>query len=495
LHQLTDARSGNLSPVILRSSDALEVAFVTYYKGQTRIQAIAGNRVLATVASKDFGEPGPLVEFQPQMAHALVPENIHKKSRFEGLSLAGGMPPIALGVTSSGNFYGNTMITFTDLLGDHQFSFYFQSVSQYRALSFSYLTIENRLQWAVQGFLQDLFYYGQNTALYDPSLAPFISRDAAEAVQSQRGGSAFVIYPVNRYTRIELNGGYMWLDEHYNDPTLQELSQQYQTDQYGNPIFRRGHMLPYGVSLVRETTVFRDFGPIAGNTFKVSLSGSPGDGVTWLSRRTLDFDFRNYQRLVANGLFAFRFKGFRSWGPNPDFLYFGGNSEMRGYEYLQFLGHKAFFTNLELRYPLVDALVTPVGIFGGLRGVMFFNLGGAGFNNQDFRAFASGTEGVPLFIGYAPDPITGLPVPAYGPDIPVSGFRLVDTWASYGLGLQTAVLGFPIHFDWAWKTKFNRDYEDVLFFYPAYQIDPSGTLRGSDFFRRVKFQFWIGYDF
>jgi hypothetical protein len=490
LQQLTDTRSGNLSPVILRSSDALDIAFVTYYKGRTQIHTVAGNRVLATVASTDFGEPGPIVDFTPQMAHKLVPENIHKKGRFEGMSLAG-RPPIALGVTSSGNFYGNTEVTFTDLLGDQQFSVYFQSVSQYRALSAQYLTIEKRLQWALQGFWQDLFYYGQNAALYDPSLAPFIDRNSAEAVQSQRGATAYVIYPLNKYTRVELSGGYMYLDEHYNDPALESLANQYQTDQYGNPIFRKGNMIPYGVSIVRETTVFRDFGPVAGNTSKVSFFGSPGDGVNWLSRRTLDVDVRHYQRLMANGVLAFRFKGFRSWGPNPDFLYFGGNSEMRGYEYLQFLGHKAFFTDVELRYPFVDALVTPIGILGGLRGVLFFNLGGAGFNNQNFRPFVSSTESIPVFLGYAQDPLTGLATPVYSPPIPVSGFRLVDSQASYGLGFQTALLGFPIHFDWAWKTLFNRDYEDLLYYYPASQTNQ----RGSDYFRKVKFQFWIGYDF
>jgi outer membrane protein assembly factor BamA len=139
----------------------------------------------------------------------------------------------------------------------------------------------------------------------------------------------------------------------------------------------------------------------------------------------------------------------------------------------------------------VDALVTPVGILGGLRGVLFFNLGGAGFNNQNFRPFASNSENIPVFLGYVQDPITGLPVPVFSPPVPVSGFRLVDSQASYGLGLQTAVLGFPIHFDWAWKTRFNRDYEDILYYYAGSQTNQ----RGSDYFRKVKFQFWIGYDF
>ena len=44
----------------------------------------------------------------------------------------------------------------------------------------------------------------------------------------------------------------------------------------------------------------------------------------------------------------------------------------------------------------------------------------------------------------------------------VSGFRLVDGRASYGFGLETFALGFPIHFDWAWRTLFNKSWEDAL---------------------------------
>ena len=494
LQQMTDALAGNFSPVVLRTSDALHVGFIAYYKGEERIHTITGDRVLVTASTADFGEAGPIVDFTPETGHTLVPENIHKKGKFENMALAG-RPPIGLGVTSSGNFYGNTQVVFSDLLGDQQFSFFFQSVSQYRTFSFEYLTIEKRLQWAIQAFSQDTFYFGQNPYLYDPGYAQFIDRDTAESQQSQRGATAFVIYPFNKYTRAELSGGYMHLTETYNNPVLQELSQQYQIDQYGNPVFRNGHMLPFGLSLVRETTVFRDYGPVAGNTFKVSFFGSPGDGVKWLSRRTLDVDLRHYQRLVANGVLAFRFKGFTSFGPNPDFLYFGGNSEMRGYEYLQFLGQKAFFTNVELRYPLVNAVLTPFGVLGGLRGVMFFNLGGNGFSNQNFRAFAHQTEEVPVLLGYGSN-IFGQPIPIYSDPVPVTGFRLVDSWASYGIGFQTAVLGFPVHFDWAWRTKFNSFYEDILFFYQANGANPGGPfVSGSSIFRKVKFQFWIGYDF
>ena len=57
----------------------------------------------------------------------------------------------------------------------------------------------------------------------------------------------------------------------------------------------------------------------------------------------------------------------------------------------------------------------------------------------------------------------------------------------YGIGLETFALGFPIHFDWSWRTLFNRDWEDVA-------LTRSGWAAASEF-RKPKFTVWIGYDF
>ena len=68
---------------------------------------------------------------------------------------------------------------------------------QYRTTALTYTNTGRRFHYALQGFSQDLFYFGQDLtasgALYDPALAPYISRDLAEAVQSQRGGTVFGI--------------------------------------------------------------------------------------------------------------------------------------------------------------------------------------------------------------------------------------------------------------------------------------------------------------
>jgi len=95
-------------------------------------------------------------------------------------------------------------------------------------------------------------------------------------------------------------------------------------------------------------------------------------------------------------------------------------------------------------------------------------------------------------IGYVADP-SGLPILGangqpqliFGQPQVISGFRLKDGRASYGLGLETFALGFPIHFDWSWRTTFNKEWEDVVF----------ASSGGSSWFRHPRFAIWIGYDF
>jgi outer membrane protein assembly factor BamA len=242
--------------------------------------------------------------------------------------------------------------------------------------------------------------------------------------------------------------------------------------------------MPFGATFVNETTIFREFGPLAGRTMRLGYEVSPGVGG-FLSRQTVDLDARHYMRIGTTGLLAVRARGFTSWGDYPDFMYFGGNSEMRGYEYLEFLGHDAGFVNAELRFPLIEAMATPVGVMGGIRGVFFFDIGGARVKGQPFTFWSNKDEVVDTIAGYTFDPDTGAFVPIPGDKKLISGFRLVDGRASYGVGLETFALGFPIHFDWSWRTLFNKDWEDAIF----------ASRGGSSWFRKSRFAVWIGYDF
>jgi len=402
---------------------------------------------------------------------------------------------VNVGVTSGGDIFGGTAVTFSDVLGDQQFSMFAASISQYRTLSFAYTNLSRRINYALQGFSQTQFFYGQQSGVfYDPAYAGFIDRDLATATTTIRGGTAFAIYPFNRYRRVEVSAGLIDYDQRFNDPSLQELSNQYQTQQFGSPLLQSGFYVPLGLTYVQETTVFREFGPLSGNTMRLRYEVAPPIGSA-LQRQTADIDARFYQRIGSTGLLALRARGFRSWGDAPEFLYFGGNSEMRGYDYLQFVGSHSAFLNAELRFPLIEAMLTPLGVMGGIRGVFFANMGGGHFagqqsvtstptNPQEYRWFATGSEVYTPIIGYKPISLVQQE-PIYGIPQTVSGLRLVDARASYGVGLETFALGFPIHVDWSWKTLFNRDWEDLLF----------AAFGGSSEFRKAQVHFWIGYDF
>jgi hypothetical protein len=76
----------------------------------------------------------------------------------------------------------------------------------------------------------------------------------------------------------------------------------------------------------------------------------------------------------------------------------------------------------------------------------------------------------------------------------VSGFRLQDGRASYGLGLETFALGFPIHFDWSWRTLLNQGWENIVF--ACTTVDNTGhCISSANEWRRPRFAVWIGYDF
>jgi hypothetical protein len=394
---------------------------------------------------------------------------------------------VNVGVTSSGDVFGGSAVTFSDVLGDKQFSLYAASISQYRTLAFSFFNAARRFNFSLQGFSQTQFFYGAlEGVFYDPIFSSLIAadRDLAVATRTVRGGTAFGIWPIDRYRRVELFGGLLQYREEFNDPSLEAYSQDFQQDRFGRELFRRGTYIPLGVNFVQETTIFREFGPLAGNTMRLSYEVSPAIGDT-LGRQTADVDARYYLRLGGTGLLALRAKGFKSWGDAPDFTYFGGNSEMRGYEYLEFIGSEAAFLNAELRFPFIEAMLTPIGILGGIRGVFFANMGGARFEGQPFKWLSNKSEIYTPVVNFNENPLTGQLTPIFGPPTRVDGLRLVDARASYGIGLETFALGFPVHFDWAWRTLFNRDWEDLRF----------AAIGGSSAFRKARFAMWIGYDF
>ena len=203
LRQYTDAVGGNWSPIVLNEGKTSRIAFVSYFKNEYSIRTLERKEPLHTAASADFGAPGPIIDFVPPLQHTLVKENQRKKGTFEKMFLEG-RPPVNVGVTNNGDVFGGTQVSFGDVLGDKQVNLFAASISQYRTMSLSYVDLSRRFQFALQGYSQTQFFYGQLGGLfYDPAFAPFLSRSDAIATRTVRGGSAFGIYPFSRYRRVD----------------------------------------------------------------------------------------------------------------------------------------------------------------------------------------------------------------------------------------------------------------------------------------------------
>ena len=107
------------------------------------------------------------------------------------------------------------------------------------------------------------------------------------------------------------------------------------------------------------------------------------------------------------------------------------------------IGNRAAFANFEFRFPLIDFLVTPVFNFQQVRGVLFFDIGGANY------------DGINIVDNRREDDF--LPDGNLNPDGLRIGQkfqfmkdgRLLDGTASVGYGVSFNFLGLELHWDFA----------------------------------------------
>jgi hypothetical protein len=450
VRQFTDTLGGNMTPAVLPGKGPEKVAFISYFKGEYRLQTIEPGEPLKEVDQEvEVASDESIVDFQPDVVHQVIPQNKRKKHTFEKLFLEG-RPPLNVGVTSGGDFFGGSQVALSDVLGDQNFLFTAMSLREFRSYEGTYLNLSRRLHWGVMGFDNTQFFFASPYGLQQG-----FGREGAFATQRFSGALALAQYPLDKFRRLEFSAGVLRVREGFTNAFAEEQAAQ-QAALLGVPLFfNNGSLIPITASLVAETTRFREFGPLTGHTFSLSFMAAPGLGNA-LARRTVEGDVRKYIRLGQSAVFATRVRGFLSSGENPDYFYFGGNMELRGYPYLSLVGNKGFFANVELRLPIIDLMKTPIGILGPVRGTLYAGVGGAHFRGEAYK-FGTSESG----ISYVKDPLFGEPV---------SGYHLIDGRASYGFGLQFFFLGYPLHFDWSRLT----------------DLKVSSPTR---------FDFWVGFDF
>ena len=288
-----------------------------------------------------------------------------------------------VGVTSGGDIFGGSAVTFSDVLGDQQFNLY---AGVDLAVPHAVVLVPEPGAAAsttrVQAFSQTQFFYGQlENVLYDPVYARPDRSRLRLATRTIRGGTVFGIWPFNRYRRLELFGGFMQYNEQFNDPSLDgSLAGVPGGSVRAVSSSARGNFVPLGVNFVQETTIFREFGPLSGNTvrlgYEVRAEDRRHDAVApdRRRRRPLLPPARDLAACWRCGRAASA-----AGASRPTSSTSAATPRCAATSTWSSSATAPAFLNAELRFPFIEAMLTPLGVLGGIRGVLFANMGGGSF--------------------------------------------------------------------------------------------------------------------
>jgi Tol biopolymer transport system component len=409
LLQYTDVVGGCFTPVVFTGTNNRErMVFASYYKRHWRLYSTTTDKPLHA-AEKTTLSSAPLVAsartlFQPPVEVTIDTDKIEDVS---GFKLFIDDVEVNAGITSDNLVLSRSVIYMSDMLGDRRFIASLDSVSSFSNFDFLYLDLRRRTNWGVRVFDSRTFFTTTQTA-------SGFSLDRKQLYR-ETGAVALLSHPFDRYHRFDTGMGYEMRDVNY--PFLDDDGTLF--------FFNRKDNFPFATaSFTGDTTSFKEFGPIAGHRYEISTLIAPnihrGNGTGGLLTNDYTLDTRHYLPISSRALLATRVFAGYSRGSFPNFYYFGGLNTVRGYDFRSIVGTKAGFANVELRFPLIDVLVTPVIAFTGIRANLFFDIGGATFPGQQYKFWQN--------------------------------HRLVDGVASVGYGISFNMLGLELHWDFAKRT-------------------------------------------
>lgn len=221
------------------------------------------------------------------------------------------------------------------------------------------------------------------------------------------GGGILFSWPLDRYNRIDIESDiydYYVYNNYYYNPYFEP---------YVDELYRRLRTVN-SISFVHDNIIWGYYGPVNGNAarfdigialnapsfFQYSEHFDPDE--SYYRYTYIASDMRKYFVLTPRSQIAVRLAGNSSFGPEYNPSYIGGLGTVRGYPDYQYRGSHAYFSNIELRFPLIDRIQFPVpGIFfGNIRGVIFTDMGFAKDDLSRLRLFAEDFLLDDLKIGY-----------------------------------------------------------------------------------------------
>lgn len=430
LAQLTNAVTGCMTPTVLRGEEGRDrVAYAGFWRGSFDLYVAdleapitpAPAAPTATAAEAEAEPPAESDVFVPDILVTIDDANKEEYKRSKLFLEDGGG---SIGVTDDQYVLGQAYLSFSDYLGDRRLFVLLNSVDTFSNFNFTYIDLSRRWNWSLELFDDRNFFLAYDVDTGDIE---------QEAIFSQTGAIASFVYPLSFYHRVEAGAGYIFREYDY---------QLVSRDEAGNVVYTiepRSDDFPLvQASLTGDTTVQDSFGPVSGRRYR--LRGNYGydtDGGGALTQGG-DLDFRQYLSVTRRSQVAFRAFGGYSSGSFPSIYSVGGLDTVRGYDFRSMVGDRAYFANLEYRFPLIDALIGPAFDFRGIRGRIFLDVGGAWYDySGEEHEFCDGEAGLTVDFGGG-----------------------ATACASYGWGFTVRFAGLDLNWDFAQAWDFSERLED-----------------------------------
>lgn len=287
---------------------------------------------------------------------------------------------------------------------------------QYKYNTFSYFDISRRLSWgAVISFEDHHFWPWFVDWGYNPYGNPAMDEVLYYLRFKRTKLDAIVQYPLDLCHRFEfsLSGTSIKYDhpdwqafaDYYaseiekalNDPLWQLVPKEY-LEQYLASLsadkesyelraaflekyINDGKFLTLNLAFVRDTSLYKQMvGPLTNDRYRFDLSWSTGG-----HNITASAEARKYLRLGSEWVFAFRGYAGAQWGKTITPWLVGDLGELRGYEWMQFMGNRIWLTNFELRLPLTKNFNLFGLYLGDIRAALFCDLAKIWFDDKRFN--------------------------------------------------------------------------------------------------------------
>jgi hypothetical protein len=447
----TDVRTGNFFPAPL-AAETNQIIFSSFNKGSFQLfKAEPSGPVEATIPLPPAEHGQAFEKFRPSLTFDIQKDKIETTGGMGKLYVTS-RPPVDAVISTDGAIYGGTAIGFSDVMANHQFSILAYQVRDFRSYAFSYYNLSGRLQYGFSAFQYGVYYY-PDLYYYNPYLWSRATYNDAIAVRKITGVTLALFYPISRYLRLEGGIGFFNYQEDFVDPYA--VNSMGYAGSFG---FMSGSMTRASLTLTGETTRFKEYGPAAGSTFRISVSQGLPLGEQFLRNTSMDADLRKYFYLGSDFVLAFRVQGSGVAGRDKFLSYYGGNNQVRTAYFYSIVATEYWFANAEFRFPLIGLAQTIIGTFGPIRGVLFFDITRSKYGDYPAK-----------FYRYVAEKSTATS-PYYA-----SG----DAFGSFGYGLETFIFGLPIHLEWVTRLEWSTITKPFAF-------DKVGGY---------VLKFWLGFDF